>query len=88
MQDMIMWLDATHARLKDQEEFEGTKLGEKEEDQNVVHESLSLLSRLGGRSSWRVVRMGRKVTMKVKMCEGIGFQSSHFKTLHHGNIHH
>jgi hypothetical protein len=88
MQDMIMHLDATHASLKEQEKFEGIKPEEEEEDQNDVHESLSLLSRLKGRNSWRVVRTGRKGTMKVKVWEWIRFQNNHFKIIHHNNIHH
>jgi hypothetical protein len=88
MQDMIMQLDATHTSLREQEESKGIKSKEEEEDQNDVHESLSLLSRLEGRSSWRVVKARRKVIMKVKVWERIGFQSNHFKILHHDNIHH
>jgi hypothetical protein len=74
--------------LREQEESEGIKSEEEEEDQRAVHESLSLLSRLEGRSNWRVVRVGRKFIMKVKVWEGIGFQSNHFKILYHNNIHH
>jgi hypothetical protein len=49
--------------------------------------SLSLSSRLVGRSSWRVVRVGRKVIMKAKMWGRIGSQSNHLKILHHDSIH-
>jgi hypothetical protein len=72
--------------LREQEESEGIKSEEEEEDQNTVHKSLSLLSRLEGRSNWRVVRAGRKVTMKVKVWEGIGFQSNHFKILYQDSL--
>jgi len=36
-------------------------------------QSLSLLSILGGTNGWKVVRVGRKTTTKVKVREGIGF---------------
>ncbi len=51
-------------------------------------QSLNLPSKLKGRSNWRVVKVGIKITMKVKVWEEIGFQSSHLKILHHDNIHH
>ncbi len=49
---------------------------------------LSLPNILGGRSNWRVVRVGKKTTMKAKMWEGIGFQNINLKIPHHDNIHH
>jgi hypothetical protein len=51
-------------------------------------QSLSLLSILGGKSNWKVVRVGRKATMKAKVWEGIGFYNTNLKIPHHDRIHH
>ncbi len=51
-------------------------------------QSLSLLNILGRKSSWRVVRVGIKATMKVKVWEGINYKSTNLKIPHHRSIHH
>jgi hypothetical protein len=43
-QGMIMQLNATHANLREQEDFEGTKIKGKEVDQNVVRKILIIES--------------------------------------------
>ncbi len=74
-----------HASLKVQKESEGTYQRKRRETKMlcVKSQSLNLLSKLGGKNCWRVVRMGRKVTTKAKMWEGIGSHNSHLKILHH-----
>ncbi len=87
---MVMQLNVVHASLRKRIKSRNTKLEEEEEDQDDVckSRSLSLSSKLGKKSNWKVVKVGRKATMKAKVWEGIRFQDINLKIPHHDNIHH